>query len=171
MKNILIAAALLLGVQLHAATTTVRFIDTKGMEPQEQKYDQNCQLVDATTGVPISDNTVVLHIGDTLKVNCPVAHGWFTPDDEYCLNQDEGCCPSFPLKTPLNALVLNRNKCDYGDGWYFTDFNFTAKKIGTDSLDINFMTHVAYCMGDDGRMLGHQLGHIEVQVIDDAPSN
>ena len=175
MKNILTPLiALLLAFNAHAKIHNYKFVDAQGKEPEEQNYDQDCQLVDADTGISVPNNTVILEVDDELVIDCPVEHRYFFYEYEYSLNKDAKFA-SESLNVSLNALKFNNF---YLAGWMMDDtvaaypgyFNFDAARTGNDSLDIYFvdlMKHNDQCYY---RTVGHHLGHIEV-IVNDASDN
>lgn len=150
MKCILIAAILVTGIQLHAETKIVKFIDANGKEPQMQTYDQNCQLVDCSNETIIPQNNIQLATGDHLVIQTPKTYGFYSYLNTYHYMINNGTIADL---TELKAL---KNTDNYSQDNLFTDLHFDAVAPSTDSFDLRFTSN-AYCpfIETPSSLLGH----------------
>ena len=157
MKNIFIALALLVGVQLHAAIVTVKFVDGHGRDPEKQNYDQRCRLVNCSDNTVITNNTVTLALGDVLKLQLPRTTSYATRS-YYAVNNGD------PVDVS-NLSVVRASGTGVQDNC-FVNISFDAIAAGTEELDIHFKRKVSWTIVPNASVSGleHLLGHMTIVV-------
>lgn len=161
MKNLVTPLiALLLSIPLHAATYTVKFVDDKGVAPQQKSpawaKDQDCQLVSADDNTPILGNTVELHVGDHLIIETPKSNSLFFIN-YYAINKAA-------LADISNLETIHLENANAAENC-FTSIKILAVTPGIEDMNIHFTDKVNYfTAGYDP--IGELVGNVTVRVVE-----